>query len=174
MDGEPVPGTFAAEDELFGIGRAMGEVGRGGVRARPAGRIGEDLDSADPFNEIDWMRRLGGEIGLPGVASRSCSSTPAPDALARADGRCPSRPRRRRQTSGRRSPPGPSACCIGFQTHHVFGKRPTFMAPVATCPLDELVAALAEPGAKRAILGEDDAPAGPERPLRRHRRCSCR
>ena len=25
MDGEPVPGTFAAEDELFGIGQALGE-----------------------------------------------------------------------------------------------------------------------------------------------------
>ena len=28
MDGEPVPGTYAAEDELFGIGRAMARGGR--------------------------------------------------------------------------------------------------------------------------------------------------
>src|SRR5205085_9218783 len=27
IDGEPVPGTFAAEDELFGIGRVLGELG---------------------------------------------------------------------------------------------------------------------------------------------------
>jgi len=29
IDGEPVPGTFAAEDELFGIGRVLGELGTG-------------------------------------------------------------------------------------------------------------------------------------------------
>jgi N-acyl-D-aspartate/D-glutamate deacylase len=29
ISGEPVPGTFAAEDELFGIGRALGELGAG-------------------------------------------------------------------------------------------------------------------------------------------------
>jgi N-acyl-D-aspartate/D-glutamate deacylase len=29
VDGEPVPGTFAAEDELFGIGRVLGELGQG-------------------------------------------------------------------------------------------------------------------------------------------------
>ena len=40
MDGEPVPGTFAAEDELFGLGRAMAAGGAGGVRARAAGRRG--------------------------------------------------------------------------------------------------------------------------------------
>ena len=36
MDGEPVPGTYAAEDELFGIGRALGEVGRGVFELAPA------------------------------------------------------------------------------------------------------------------------------------------
>ncbi|MEZ5167432.1 MAG: amidohydrolase family protein [Acidimicrobiales bacterium] len=34
MDGEPVPGTFAAEDELFAMGRAAGRRGRR-VRASP-------------------------------------------------------------------------------------------------------------------------------------------
>src|SRR5206468_10233932 len=29
IDGEPVPGTFAAEDELFGIGSVLGELGTG-------------------------------------------------------------------------------------------------------------------------------------------------
>ena len=38
MDGEPVPGTFAAEDELFALGRAMAAGGAGRVRARAAGR----------------------------------------------------------------------------------------------------------------------------------------
>ena len=37
IDGEPVPGTFAAEDELFGIGAALGELGTGVFELAPAG-----------------------------------------------------------------------------------------------------------------------------------------
>ena len=43
VDGEPVPGTFAAEDELFGIGRVLGELGTGVFELAPAGVMGEDL-----------------------------------------------------------------------------------------------------------------------------------
>jgi N-acyl-D-amino-acid deacylase len=63
IDGEPVPGTFAAEDELFGIGSALGEVGAGVFELAPAGVAGEDLDA--PVKEVDWMRRLSKTIGRP-------------------------------------------------------------------------------------------------------------
>ena len=63
ITGEPVPGTFAAEDELFGIGRAMGSLGRGIFEVAGAGSAGEDI--AAPKAELDWMRRLSAEIGRP-------------------------------------------------------------------------------------------------------------
>jgi N-acyl-D-amino-acid deacylase len=63
IDGEPVPGTFAAEDELFGIGRVLGELGTGVFELAPAGALGEDL--AAPEREMDWMRRLSAAIGRP-------------------------------------------------------------------------------------------------------------
>ncbi len=63
IDGEPVPGTFAAEDELFGIGRALGDLGTGVFELAPAGALGEDL--AAPEREMDWMRRLAAAIGRP-------------------------------------------------------------------------------------------------------------
>jgi N-acyl-D-amino-acid deacylase len=63
IDGEPVPGTFAAEDELFGIGSALGELGTGVFELAPAGAAGEE--TADPKKEIDWMRRLSAAIGRP-------------------------------------------------------------------------------------------------------------
>ena len=63
IDGEPVPGTFAAEDELFGLGRALGELGRGVFELAGAGAAGEDI--AAPKAELDWMRRLSAEIGRP-------------------------------------------------------------------------------------------------------------
>ncbi|HEV8296677.1 MAG TPA: amidohydrolase family protein, partial [Acidimicrobiales bacterium] len=40
MDGEPVPGTFAGEDELFGIGRALARAGRGVFEVAQAGTGG--------------------------------------------------------------------------------------------------------------------------------------
>jgi len=63
IDGEPVPGTFAAEDELFGIGRVLGELGTGVFELAPAGALGEDL--AAPEREMDWMRRLAAAISRP-------------------------------------------------------------------------------------------------------------
>ena len=43
MDGEPVPGTYAAEDELFGLGRAMAAGGRAVFELAPQGVAGEDI-----------------------------------------------------------------------------------------------------------------------------------
>jgi N-acyl-D-amino-acid deacylase len=63
IDGEPVPGTFAAEDELFGIGCVLGELGAGVFELAPAGALGEDL--AAPEREMAWMRKLAGEIDRP-------------------------------------------------------------------------------------------------------------
>jgi len=63
IDGEPVPGTFAAEDELFGIGGALGELGTGVFELAPAGSAGEDI--IGPRKEVDWMRRLSAAIHRP-------------------------------------------------------------------------------------------------------------
>ena len=63
IDGEPVPGTFAAEDELFGIGRVLGELGTGVFELAPAGALGEDL--AAPEREMAWMRKLSAAIKRP-------------------------------------------------------------------------------------------------------------
>ena len=54
-DGEPVPGTFAAPEELLGIGSVLGEEGRGVFEAVPY------LDSTDAdviVGEVDWMERV--------------------------------------------------------------------------------------------------------------------
>jgi N-acyl-D-aspartate/D-glutamate deacylase len=57
VDGEPVPGTFAAEDELLGIGRALGELGQGVFE------LASDLRPEEP--EIEWMEKLSRETGRP-------------------------------------------------------------------------------------------------------------
>src|SRR4051812_26225212 len=63
VDGEAVPGTYAAEDELFGLGRALAKVGRGVFELAPAGIQGEDLSAPD--KEVAWMRKLAAETGRP-------------------------------------------------------------------------------------------------------------
>ena len=63
IDGELVPGTFAAEDELFGLGSALGEAGAGVFELAPLGSAGEMLE--DAWQEVDWMRRLSAAIDRP-------------------------------------------------------------------------------------------------------------
>src|ERR1700759_3426832 len=63
IDGEPVPGTYAAEDELFGLGRAMAAGGQAVFELAPQGVAGEDIIA--PKKELDWMQRLGAEIDPP-------------------------------------------------------------------------------------------------------------
>ncbi|HTT74592.1 MAG TPA: amidohydrolase family protein [Candidatus Binataceae bacterium] len=54
---ELVPGTFASEDELLGIGRALGEAGHG-VFEMASDMVGPDAG-------MEWMRKLTAETGLP-------------------------------------------------------------------------------------------------------------
>jgi N-acyl-D-aspartate/D-glutamate deacylase len=63
VNGEPVPGTFAAADELFGIGDALRSTGRGVFELAPAGALGEDVLAAD--REMSWMRSLAEHTGRP-------------------------------------------------------------------------------------------------------------
>ena len=50
-DGEVVPGTYAVDDEVMGIGRMLGEVGHGVFE------VASDL--APEGAELEWMSRLG-------------------------------------------------------------------------------------------------------------------
>src|SRR5690242_19130203 len=52
IDGEPVPGTYAAEAELFGLGRAMAAGGRGVFEVSPQGTAGESPAEAT-MRELD-------------------------------------------------------------------------------------------------------------------------
>ena len=64
MDGEPVPGTYAAEDELFGLGRAMAAGGQAVFELAPAG-CGRRGHRRAAKRELDWMTRLAAEIERP-------------------------------------------------------------------------------------------------------------
>jgi N-acyl-D-amino-acid deacylase len=63
MDGEPVPGTFAAIEELRAFASVIGAAGRGVMEVAPAGLLGEDL--VGPAKELKWMNEVSADTGCP-------------------------------------------------------------------------------------------------------------
>lgn len=154
MDGEPVPGTFAAEDELFGLGRAMAAGGQAVFELAPQGTAGEDILA--PKKELEWMQRLAAEVDRPvsfaliqvdadpnlwreqldiSAAAHQAGSALYPQVAAR-----------------------PFGMLLGFAGHHAFTHRPTYRRLKAQCSRVELAQRLAEPAIKAAILSEQDLP----------------
>ncbi len=149
MSGEPVPGTFAAEDELFAIGRALKRAGRGLFEVAPAGLAGEDLVA--PKREMDWMIRLAEEIDRP-VTWLMLQNLVEPDewqtfmdlsAQAQADGHAVIP-----QVAGR-----PFGVLLGLSIRHRFSDLPSF-APLLALPVEARAAAMADPDLKTTLLAE--------------------
>ena len=126
IDGEPVPGTYAAEDELFGIGAALGELGTGIFELAPAGTAGEDIIA--PKEEVDWMRRLSAAI-QPAGDLRPGPGGRRPRPVARADGRVAAGRRRRCRPVAPGGRPGLRAA-VG-PLHHLLPARPDPRLPGA-------------------------------------------
>lgn len=159
MDGEPVPGTYAAEDELFALGRATAAGGAAVFELAPQGAAGEDIVA--PKKELDWMRRLGEEIDCAlsfaliqvdadpnlwreqldlSAAAHQAGSRLFPQVAAR-----------------------PFGMLLGFPGHHAFTHRPTYRRLQAECTREELAGRLAEPKVRAAILAEEDLPIDPNK-----------
>jgi N-acyl-D-aspartate/D-glutamate deacylase len=144
IDGECVPGTFAAEDELLGIGRVLGELGRGVLE------VASDLRPEDP--ELQWMETLSRETGRP--VTFACLQNDfdsgqwkrlldASDAIAERGGWLAP------QIAAR-----PTSMLMGLQSSvHPFVLHQGYHA-VAHLPLAERVARLRDPEVRAAILAE--------------------
>jgi N-acyl-D-aspartate/D-glutamate deacylase len=156
MDGEPVPGTFAAEDELFGLGRAMARGGRAVFELAPAGASGEDLVA--PKRELEWMQRLAAETGMPvSFALLQVDAAPnlwrelmeiSADAFTAGAPLYP-------QVAAR-----PFGMLTGFGGNHAFTHRPSYRALSHLSP-QERALELAKPEVRAAILAEEDVPVDP-------------
>jgi N-acyl-D-aspartate/D-glutamate deacylase len=157
IDGEPVPGTYAAEDELFALGRAMAAGGQAVFEVAPAGTAGESLDG--PMKELDWMVRLAAEIDRP-LSFPVIQTQSAPDLW-----------RKQLEIAGRALDDGirvhpqfaarPFGMLFGFAGYHAFTHRPTFRKLKAELAPAELGARLADPAVRAAILAESDLPPQP-------------
>ncbi len=149
MNGEPVPGTFAAEDELFSIGRALARAGKGVYEVAPAGLAGEDLVA--PKKEIDWISRLADEIGRP-VTWLMLQNMVEPD-----EWQTLMQLSQDAQDAGHQVIPQvagrPFGVLLGLSTRHRFSETPSF-APLLDLPVEEQAAAMGDPELKARIIAE--------------------
>ncbi len=158
VDGEVVPGTHAAEEEIFGIARVLGELGEGIVELAPAGVQGEDMSAPD--KEIDWMRRLSAEIQRP-VSFALVQHDVAPRDWRRLLELCDDACERdgailRPQVSAR-----PNTLLIGHPSFHPFTFRPSYME-LLSLPFEERIERLRDPNLRERILSEDSVYAIPQ------------
>ena len=146
-DGEVVPGTYAEDDELMGIGRALGEVGHGVFECAS--------DLAPEGKELEWMSRLGKETGRP--VSFACLQNPmdadqfkrlleAVDQDAAEGGHLTPQVAQR-----------PAGLLFGFDSSlHPFRLKPAFR-PLLALSSEERLAELRKPAVRKAILEQDSA-----------------
>ena len=141
-DGEPVPGTFAGNDELLGIGRAIAEAGHGVFE------VASDL--APEGKEIEWMRELGRLTGNP-VSFACLQNDFDPTQWRRMLDAC-EQDAREGGTIVPQVAQRPAGMLVGLEsTVHPFLFYPGYQQ-VAALPLAERVAKMKTPEIRAAIL----------------------
>jgi N-acyl-D-aspartate/D-glutamate deacylase len=153
--GDPVPGTFAREDELFGIAARMSGAGRAVFQLAESGADGQEPEAV--IKELDWMRRLSLEFDLP-VSFLLLQAGGAPDIYREALDLCLEARKDGAQLVAQVAN-RPFGMLLGLSSRHPFVRRPTFQRVAAESgSLTELAAALAKPDVRAAILSEEDGP----------------
>jgi N-acyl-D-amino-acid deacylase len=145
IDGEPVPGTYAAEDELLGIGRVMGELGHGVFE------IASDMSPEEP--ELAWMEKLSLETGRPvtfALLQNDLDPQQWKRLLVATEAAAGRGARVTAQVSAR-----PTGLLMGLTgTFHPFSAYRTYHE-IAGLPLAERVARLRDPDFRRRMLEEE-------------------
>ncbi len=144
-DGVLVPGTHAERDELFGIGRVLGELGRG-VFQMTANHI-------DMPAETVWMEELARETGRP-VLFNLQQIDQAPDLWKSLVARLDEAHARGVPLIG--SIPGrPAGVLYGWRSSlHPFVLHPAWRE-LAALPPEQQIAALREPARRAQLLAQD-------------------
>ena len=162
LDGTPVPGTFAEEQELLAIVAELGALGRGIVEIVTAGSMGEDPNGYE--RDLALLTRLSIATGRP-VTYGLSQINHLPDkwrvaldlteeAFASGATLVPQVPAR------------PLGLLLGWSTKHGFTGRPSF-DEVAGLPPAERLAKLRDPERRARILAEVSDPPGLGRLLER-------
>jgi N-acyl-D-amino-acid deacylase len=146
VDGELVPGTTATQEELLGIGRAMGRVGHGVFE------MASDLNRE--WNEFQWMGELSRETGLP-VTFAALQSMAHEIPLAEQISTMREENAKGANIVAQIALRG-NGIIMGWQTTvHPFLFKPAW-AEIAGLPWKQQLAMLEDPDFKRRMLTEDN------------------
>ncbi|MEC7924296.1 MAG: amidohydrolase family protein, partial [Actinomycetota bacterium] len=165
MGGEPVPGTFAPEEELLAIASAMGETNKGVFEMIPAGTVGklEGLGGERTTQEAehDLMRKFSLASGRPVTFTLVQSPDYDQDLWKKI-----LKMTEEANEQGAQMFPQVSSRPIGFVTgltgYHAFMRRPTYLREIAKLPLDEKVRMMQRQEIRETLLSETDIP--PDQP----------
>ncbi|MFT5695251.1 MAG: N-acyl-D-amino-acid deacylase [Myxococcota bacterium] len=161
VDGEPVPGSYAQEDELFGIARALKDAGSGIFELAGAGAGGDAAGDAPDaaLKEIDWMHRLSAEIGCP-VSFAMLQFDSEPNQWRELLKICENTRNNGSQVIAQFAA-RPFGVLAGHQTDaNPLLSRPAYIE-IADLPLAERVERLRDPEVRARILGPDRSSDGP-------------
>lgn len=157
-DGEPVPGTFAAQDELNGIADGLVAAGGGLFEVAPQGL---EFDRPVFLSEVEWMAALAERTKLPvsfAMLQNELNADSWREALDVVDRVNANGGRMHPQVAAR-----PFGMMIGWDGYHFFQKRPTYMDLASRLTPAELRTELQRPDVKARILGESDAAPDPSK-----------
>ncbi len=153
LDGTPVPGTFANDDELFAIAKAV-RAGGGSIFEVAGAGIAPTDDPEIAAKEMDWIGALALETGLTATF------------IVLQDGQSPDRWRSAMDAAADWRERGasvvpliagrPFGILFGWDVRHPFKLRPSYEA-VAHLPLAERLAELRRPEVRARILSEKPA-----------------
>ena len=150
LDGTPVPGTFAADDELLAIARSVRD-GGGRIFEVAASGISPFDDPAVVATEMGWMGAMAAETGLTATFIVLQHDQDPKRWRAEMDAAAAWRDRGANVVplvAGR-----PFGVLLGLDIRHPFRLRPAYEA-LGELPLAERIAALRQPGVREQILSE--------------------
>lgn len=157
-DGQPVPGTFASQEELFAMARALESAGGGIFEIAP--EVLPSGDSSQPtmglMDEVKWMGEMALNTKLK-VTYLLLQYATMPNTWKEALDYSSEIVKKggflRPQVAAR-----PFGMMVGWAGYHPFSKRPTFIKLVEELNMAELRAELAHSDVRAQILAEKDLP----------------
>jgi N-acyl-D-amino-acid deacylase len=161
VDGTPIPGTFAADDEVMMLAAAMGRAGRGVFEMIPAGTVGElqilGGEQHTLAEEVDLLDRVARASRRP-VTFTLIQHDEDPqmwrDMLDKVETTNAADSALYPQVASR-----PIGLVTNIATYHLFQRRPSYLA-IAELPLAERLAEMRKPEVRTAILAEPDLRTG--------------
>lgn len=150
-EGEPIPGTFAKENELMAIAKAVGSYGRGLLEFIPAGI--ESGDRQAQATEMALMKKISSEAGCP-ITYLIAQIGRDPD-LWRESFRLAEEANQQGAKLIPQVSCRPVGMLFSFESENPFARFPSFIA-LKQLSQAERLAALRDPEVKARILADKD------------------